>query len=236
MPALEPLPEDWTTCLAVVAHPDDIEYGAACAVARWTSQAKRVSYLIATHGEAGIDAMPPRDAAPLREAEQRAAAGLVGVDTVEFLDHPDGLVEYGIPLRRHIAHAIRRHRPEVIVSLTPRLRIGAGVNQADHRAVGLAVLDAARDAANPWLFTDDGQSEPWPGVRMVLFAASPEPTHATDVTDHLPAGVASLRAHDSYLASVGHGFDPQEYLRAQAATAGRRAGCDYAVAFEVVNI
>lgn len=148
-PILPALREDWQRALCVAAHPDDLEYGAAAAVARWTAQGKAVSYLLATRGEAGIDGMSPDRAAGLRADEERRGAREVGVDTVEFLDHRDGVVEYGLPLRRDIARAIRRDRPEVVVvgAFTERM-VGGIVNQADHRAVGLATLDAARDAGN----------------------------------------------------------------------------------------
>ena len=46
--------EDWQRAVAVVAHPDDLEYGLASAVARWTDQGKDVAYVLATSGEAGI--------------------------------------------------------------------------------------------------------------------------------------------------------------------------------------
>jgi LmbE family N-acetylglucosaminyl deacetylase len=108
---LDEMSADWQRALAVVAHPDDLEYGAAADIAGWTDAGRSVGYLLATRGEAGIDSMPPEKAALIREAEQRASAALVGVAEVEFLDHPDGLVEYGVPLRRDIALAIRRHRP-----------------------------------------------------------------------------------------------------------------------------
>src|SRR5919112_5562762 len=136
---LPALPEDWDRCLAVAAHPDDIEYGTASAVARWTAQGKQVTYLLATRGEAGIDSMHPDEAAPLREAEERAGALEVGVDVVEFLDHKDGVVEGGPALRRDIVRSIRRHKPEVIVSGAFDVRMIGGLpNQADHRVVGLA--------------------------------------------------------------------------------------------------
>ena len=69
----------------------------ASAVARWTAQGKEVAYVLATSGEAGIDGMPPEQVAPLREEEERQGASLVGVHHVEFLGHPDGAVEYGVP-------------------------------------------------------------------------------------------------------------------------------------------
>ena len=56
---LEPLREDWQRALAIVAHPDDMEFGAAAAVARWTGQGKDLVYCMVTSGEAGIDGMHP---------------------------------------------------------------------------------------------------------------------------------------------------------------------------------
>ncbi|MFY9915049.1 MAG: PIG-L family deacetylase, partial [Nocardioidaceae bacterium] len=55
----KPLREDWQRALVVVAHPDDMEFGAAAAVARWTGQGKRIVYALVTSGEAGIDGMDP---------------------------------------------------------------------------------------------------------------------------------------------------------------------------------
>src|SRR5438270_10354492 len=90
---MEPMPEDWERAVAVVAHPDDLEYGAASAIARWTSQGKTVSYLLATRGEAGIAGMAPAEVAPLRVEEEGRSAAVVGVTQVDYLDHADGLVE-----------------------------------------------------------------------------------------------------------------------------------------------
>ena len=110
---------------------------------------------------------------------------------MEFLDYPDGMVEYGLPLRRDIASAIRRHKPDVVVTMNFEMRFrGGGTNQSDHRAVGLATLDASRDAGNRWIFTElveDGL-DPWNEVRMVLVGASPNATHAVDVGDHIYRG------------------------------------------------
>ena len=117
---LEPLPEDWERGLVIVAHPDDMEYGGGAAIARWTSQGKQIAYCLVTSGEAGIDGMPPEEARPVREAEQRASAALVGVDTVEFLGLPDGILEYGVPLRRELTHVVRRHRPEIVITINFR--------------------------------------------------------------------------------------------------------------------
>jgi LmbE family N-acetylglucosaminyl deacetylase len=228
---MEPIPEDWTRAVAVVAHPDDLEYGVASAVARWTGQGKEVSYLLVTKGEAGIAGMPPAQVAPLRMEEERRSADVVGVGTVEFLDHPDGLVEYGVPLRRDLAAAFRRLQPEVVITMSFDLTWGeeGPVNHADHRAVGLAVLDACRDAANEWVFTESGP--PCRTIRDAYVAASGNPTHFADVTDTIEAGIASLREHRAYLEGLGGDFDPDEFLRNMAGYVGLGAGCEYAVGF-----
>ena len=239
LPSLTPLPEDWERLLAVVAHPDDLEYGTASAIARWTSQGKHVQYLLVTRGEAGIDAMDPAEVGPLREAEERHSAAIVGVHSVEFLGYPDGVVEYGLPLRRDIARAIRRFRPDILLTENYHLTWpGGAFNMADHRWVGLAVLDAARDAGNRWIFPElltEGFA-PWQGVRMICIGASPYATHAVDVTAFIEQGVASLAAHRIYLQNLGADFDPRTFLREQAAQVGNRYGYRYAVSFEVINI
>jgi len=233
---LLPFPDDWERALCIVAHPDDLEYGAASAVAHWTAGGKRVSYLLVTRGEAGIDGMTPDEVAPLREAEERASAVVVGVDTVEFLDgHIDGVVEYGLPLRRDLAAAIRRRQADLVVSINHTDTWGGlSFNMADHRHVGLAVLDAARDAGNRWIFTDAG--EPWAGVRRVAMGGSPHATHFVDVGDTIDVAIASLREHAAYIAGLGTGFDPDAFLRGNARAAGEQAGCEYATTFQVYEL
>jgi LmbE family N-acetylglucosaminyl deacetylase len=235
---LPALPENWDRCLAVAAHPDDIEYGAASAVARWTAAGKQVTYLLATRGEAGIDGMPPDRTAIVREAEERAGARQVGVDVVEFLDYRDGVVECGLPLRRDIARAIRRYRPEVIVAGAFSVRmVGGMTNQADHRAVGLATLDAARDAGNRWIFPEllDEDLQPWGGVRYVCLGGSDQPSHGVDITgEPLRRGIASLAEHAEYTSGLGAAaFDPAPFLTWAASMSGPALGVEAAVLFEV---
>lgn len=239
-PPLEPIDEDWTSALAVVAHPDDLEYGAAAAIARWTSQGKRIAYCLATSGEAGIDGMTPEEAAPLRRQEQIESARIVGVDEVSFLGYPDGTIEYSLPLRRDIARAIRKARPDVVITINFRDTFGPGMlNQADHIATGRAILDAVRDAGNRWVFREllDEGHEPWGGVRAVFSGGSPEATHAVDVTDSFAKGLESLKAHAAYLAGLGGGpmSEPDEFLESFARMTGSRLGTKYATSFEVIN-
>ncbi len=239
-PTLRPLTESWQRALAVVAHPDDMEFGASAAVARWTSQGKRVAYSLVTSGEAGIDSMTPQECRVVREAEQRHSCELVGVSEVEFLGFPDGILEYGIELRRAIAGAVRRFQPEIVITNNFHPSWGAAaLNQADHIATGRATLDAVRDAGNRWVFNEqlvDGL-EPWGGVTQVWAAGSPLARHAVDTTDHFEAGVESLRAHQAYIDGLGWDtFDPAEFLEASARPSGTALGSTFAASFEVYHL
>ncbi len=239
-PPLRPLPEDWTTAVAIVAHPDDMEFGAAAAIARWTGQGKHVVYVMVTSGEAGIDGLAPDECRRVREAEQVESARIVGVDTVEFLGFPDGVVEYGLPLRAAVAHVVRRHRPEIVITGNFRDTFGPGaLNQADHIAVGRAVLDGVRDAGNRWVFADqlvDGL-EPWGDTRAVWATGSPGARHGVDTTDTFDVGVESLQAHRAYIDGLGWAdFDEREMLEGFGRTTGSRMGVAFAAPFEVYSL
>jgi LmbE family N-acetylglucosaminyl deacetylase len=233
----ELLDESWERALCIVAHPDDMEFGAAAAVARWTGQGKWVGYTMVTSGEAGIDGLAPDDCRVVREAEQVDSARIVGVDTVDFLHEPDGVLEYGVPLRRLLAAEVRRHRPDIVITGNFRDTWGGrNLNQADHIAVGRAVVDAVRDAGNRWVFPEqikDGV-EPWGGVREVWAFGSPLADHAVDTTDTFDLGVQSLKAHRAYIDGLGwENWDPQEFLEGFARPVGQRLGVAFAAPFEV---
>jgi len=233
--SLEPFPEDWERGVAVVAHPDDMEYGAAAAVARWTTQGKRFAYVLVSDGEAGITSIDPAEAGPIRRREQEASCAVVGVDDVTFLGWPDGRIVEGLELRADLAAEIRRRRPEVVISINYRDSWGpSSWNHADHRAVGRSLLDAVRDAGNPWVFSDRGEA--WDGVRFVAFSGSPQPTHAVDTTATFDLGVRSLATHRVYLENLGGDMSaPDSFLRAAAEAAGAEFGVDLAATFEVVR-
>lgn len=238
--SMEHLDESWSNALAIVAHPDDLEYGTAAAIARWTAQGKRVAYCLATSGEAGIDGMAPEQAGPLREHEERASAAIVGVDVVEFLGYPDGTVEYGLPLRRDIARAVRRHEPNVVITSNYHESWGPGTrNQADHIALGRAVLDGVRDAGNRWVFREllDEGLEPWKAP-TVLVSGVPDARYGVDVTETFDQGLRSLEAHAVYLQGLGEGpmSNPAEFLESFARQTGTRLGVRFAVGFDVLDL
>lgn len=230
-------PDAFESVLCVVAHPDDVEYGTSSAVAAWTSRGLQVAYLLLTRGEAGMDASPPERTAPLRMRMQIAASAVVGVSEVEFLDHPDGVLVYSLELRRDIARAIRRLRPDAVLVGTWEVEFAAGLNQADHRVAGLAAVDAVRDAGNRWVFPellDDGLEPHSP--RWLLVAGDPAPSYGVDVTgDPLERGIASLEAHREYLAGIPGHPPPRPMITGVTALHGRRMGVAHAVLFRAFD-
>jgi LmbE family N-acetylglucosaminyl deacetylase len=201
--AIKPMPSDWQRALLIAAHPDDIEYGLAAAVASWTAAGKEVHYLLATRGEAGMAGVPPEEAGPIREEEERRSAAVVGVSEVEFLDFQDGVLVAGPELRKAIAGAIRRHRPNMVITgyhgptwSPPGLSPGF-LNSADHQALGQSVLHAVADASNEWIFRDL-TDPPWK-VQYVAVTELLDPAHEVDVAESVEKAVASLSEHRRYL-------------------------------------
>lgn len=199
-PSAEPFP-DVQRVLAVFAHPDDVDFGAGGTVARWVADGLEVEYVIITRGDAGGFDNTPREEMPaLREAEQRAAAAVLGVKQVTFLDgYHDGVLTASIELRRDITREIRRIRPDRILTSSPlrRWERMAGPSHPDHLAAGEATTCAIYpDARNPFTFTDLAAEglESWV-VREVWYNSGPQPDHHVDVTDYVEAKLAALAAH-----------------------------------------
>ncbi len=231
---LPAFPEDaFERVLCVVAHPDDIEYGTSAAVAAWTARGVEVVYLLLTKGEAGMDQSPPERTRELRQVEQVAGSKVVGVSRVDFLDYPDGVLEYSLAMRRDIARAIRTYRPDAVVVGSWEVEFIAGLNQADHRVAGLAAIDALRDAGNRWVFPElVGEGlQPW-STRWLLVSGDPRPTHGVDVTgEPLERGIASLEAHREYLAGIPGHPAPRMMLTLVTQMQGPAMGVSNAVLF-----
>jgi LmbE family N-acetylglucosaminyl deacetylase len=236
---LPPFPDGaFRRVLCVVAHPDDVEYGTSSAIAAWTACGVEVAYLLLTRGEAGIDGSPPLRTAELRTSEQIAGAHAVGVSRVDFLDYPDGVLQYSLDLRRDIARAIRSYQPDAVLVGSWEVEFVAGLNQADHRVAGLAALDAVRDAGNRWVFPEllDEGLQPW-SVRWLLVGGDARPTHGVDVTgEPLQRGIASLEAHARYLAGIPGHPPPRLMITGITAMQGRAMGVPNAVLFRAWDL
>ena len=223
--------------LCVVAHPDDMEYGGSAAVAKWTDEGKEVAYLLLTRGEAGIRDMQPDEVASLRADEQRRACNIVGVDDLEILDFPDGLVEPTHELRRAIARKIREFRPNAVVMTNFELKARWGFNHVDHRNAGIATIDAIRDADNPWIFTELKEEglDAWKADHLLINGG--EPTHAVALTAaHVDRGVRSLEAHKVYLDALSDHPAPKDMIPGITTSGGELAGVDYALPITVVDM
>jgi LmbE family N-acetylglucosaminyl deacetylase len=213
--------------LVIVAHPDDVDFGAAGTIAGWTDAGLDVSYCIVTNGDAGGSdpSVSRAEMATLRQAEQTAAAKQVGVHDLHFLGYPDGRVEATLGLRRDLTRVIRLLRPDRVVCPSPdRNYARTGASHPDHRAVGSAALDAVYpDARNQFAFPEllaDEKLEPWT-VREVWVSASPTPNHYVDITDTFDRKVAALRSHASQISNPDELADR---LRGWLSRAAEQAG------------
>jgi LmbE family N-acetylglucosaminyl deacetylase len=194
--------------LVVVAHPDDVDFGAAGSVATWTAQGIDVSYCIVTDGEAGGSDpnLSRQEMAAIRRAEQTAAAECVGVTDLRFLGHPDGTVQPTIELRRDISRVIRHVRPQRVVTQSPQRnfeRIYA--SHPDHLAAAEATLcavypDARNQFAHPELLADEGL-EPWT-VREVWMMVGADTNEYVDTTEAIDRKVKALLCHTSQIADA----------------------------------
>ena len=202
--------------LAVMAHPDDVDFGAAGTVKAWTDAGIEVSYCLVTNGDAGgFDPDVPRSEIPrIRQEEQRAAGAALGVTDIRFLGYRDGELAVSHELRRDISRVIRQVRPDRMLIQSPERNWGRiQASHPDHLAAGDAAIQAVYpDARNPFahvsLLNDEGL-EAWT-VPEVWVMAAPHPDFYVDITDNLEAKLAALRAHES---QSGHMDDLDERIR-----------------------
>jgi LmbE family N-acetylglucosaminyl deacetylase len=221
----------FSRALVIVAHPDDAEFGAGGTIARLVDQGTDVRYLVLTDGASGSadPTMTRERLVGLRETEQRAACAELGVTDVTFLRHPDGYLEPTIPIRRQVAAEIRRHRPELVISLNPDLRWSSWgyVNHPDHRACGDLVLHCINPAASTRLYDltliEEGL-EPW-DVAELWLSGFGDGDHVVEVD--LDRKLAALRRHETQLA----GWDPEPRMRELSEAIGARAGVPLGEAF-----
>ena len=228
--------------LVIMAHPDDVDFGAAGTVATWTREGVSVSYGIVTDGDAGgFDTAASRESIPgIRRAEQRAAAAEVGVQDVHFLGYRDGYVEPTHALRCDISRLIRRIRPHRMLIQSPERNYDRlPASHPDHLASGEAAIcaiypDARNPFAHPSLLLDEGL-DAWI-VPEVWLVASPTPNHFVDVTETFEAKLRAIRRHASQLANPEETAERvREWLTQAAVAAGFENG-RLAEAFQVIRV
>lgn len=225
--------------LCVNAHPDDVDFGTAGTVARWTAQGIQVSYCMVTDGDAGgFDPAVPRDTiAGIRQAEQRAAAAEIGVTDLRFLGYPDGRLEVSLKLRADIARVIREVRPQRVICQSP-VRNSKRVygSHPDHIAAGEATMCAVYpDARNEFTFVEEiGDLEPWT-VSEVWISEGNEVNHYSDITATFDRKIAALLHHESQITDPAGIRERLQWWNAGNATAGGLAEGSYAEAFYVMD-
>lgn len=228
--------------LCFAAHPDDIDFGAAGTIAAWTAAGIQVSYCIMTDGDAGgFDPAHRQDIIALRDAEQRRAAGLVGVSEIHYLHQRDGYLEPTHEVIKEVVRLIRQVRPDVVLAMHPernwqRLQ----KSHPDHLAVGEAVTRAVYPAVeNPFAYPELEAAGlaafklPW----LWLYAGPTErENHFVDVSDHVDAKLAAIHVHVSqHPDAAAMDATVRNNLHDNATRAGLAAGRS-AEAFHVVMV
>lgn len=228
--------EQLHTTLVVAAHPDDIDFGLAGAVARWTDAGHTVVYCIVTDGAAGSNE-PDADLAALvetRRVEQREAAALVGVHDVRFLGYPDGALQPTPELRRDITRLIRELRPYRVVCQDPTTVFFGStyINHPDHRAAGEAAVYAVFPSAETRPIFPEllGEGLEPHKVTELYLDLSLQPDTFVDISATIDRKIAAVLCHRSQV-----GADAERWIREWAAEAGVKAGCAYAEAFRVMR-
>jgi LmbE family N-acetylglucosaminyl deacetylase len=202
-------PDGWETSqkiLVVLAHPDDPEFFCGATTARWVKAGHQVTYCVITCGDKGTKdlSLGSTELCSIRQAEQEAAARVLGVEEVVFLYYPDGYLVADINLRRDITRVIRKIKPDVMVTCDPQTLFTqfGGLNHPDHRAAGQAALDAvfpsARDHLTfPELWKDE-HLEPHI-VREVWVCGTLNPDVSLDVTEIWETKIKALYEHKSQI-------------------------------------
>ncbi len=224
--------------MAVVAHPDDVEFSCSGTLALWARGGARVSLVLVTSGDVGIarSDITRQQAAAIREEEATAAAKIIGAQEIRFLREPDGSVEATLELRKKLVREIRRFRPEVIITGDPTV-VWAGetyINHPDHRAVALATVDAIFPAAGqPHVFeelaTEGLEAHK---VRKVYVNNWRDGNVWIAIDDTIDVKVAALKAHASQMG----GWDVEKNIKEWAADRAKDHGMNYAEIFRVVTL
>ena len=226
--------------LAVYAHPDDPEISAGGTLASWADAGCHVGLLITTRGEKGTNnAGADLDAlVALRREETAAAAAVLGVGEVHYLEYPDGDLVDDAELRGEIVRYVREVRPEVVLCPDPTAVFfgGSYYNHRDHRVTGWATLDAVAPAAgNPHYFPEHlRHGLAVHQVRAVYLSGTQAPDTWVDIGATLERKLDALFCHASQLVETGDWF--REFLRTSAEEAGRAAGVRYAESFRRLEL
>jgi LmbE family N-acetylglucosaminyl deacetylase len=222
------LPEDWKNprkILVILAHPDDPEFFCGGTLTRWIDAGHEVNYLLLTKGDKGSEdpSIPPEELMKTRVNEQRAAANVLGVKDITFLNYPDGFVIPSIEMRKEIVRHIRMLKPQIVVTSDPtNLFIrGIHINHPDHRNAGMVTLEAIFPAAgNHFYFPellDEGLQPHTP--EEVWVSLTHEPGVTIDITPFWHIKLDALLQHKSQIGDPGQFVIKMQERRVESSSA-----------------
>lgn len=233
--------------MAIMAHPDDIEFICGATIAKWASEGQEITFVLGTSGDKGSDD-PDYSSEKLmetREAEQRAAADVLGVREVVFLRMRDAELVADLETRKKITRVIRQHKPDAVVCQDPTARFqGSYIQHPDHLAMGEAVLAAIYPSARDRLtFPDllDEGLEPHKVTEVYIAAGDEQVDYFVDTTAFMDKKFEALQAHASQMGD----WDPRDMIarwsRDAAAIARARNypgahDMEYAEGFKYIDI
>ena len=225
--------------LVISAHPDDPEFGAAGTVARWTRAGTKVVFVLVTDGSKGTEhpELTGQELIEMRHEEASQAARILGVAEVVFLDYEDGRIENNVELRRDITRQIRLHRPEIVITHDPTVRIydNAGFNHPDHRAVGDTVLDCIYPLARDRLNFPEHEAEGLDPHKVldIFLTSTTEHNYLVDITDTIDLKLQALLAHESQMPPAE---ELEEFLRERHHQYAQGTSFEYGERFRRVQL
>jgi two-component system, NtrC family, response regulator HydG len=199
--------EDGERVLAVGAHPDDVEIGAAGTLMAHGTAGCRVSVLTMSRGARG-------GAEHARAAESRAAARVLGA-TLYLEDMTDTRISESDPTIGAIGEVIEQVRPTIVYTHSLH-----DVHQ-DHRNTHRAVMVAARGVESVYCFQSPSATVDF------------RPNRFVDIDAHMTGKLAAIDAFASQTAVRGY-LEP-DVIEATARYWSRFGESRYAEAFEVVR-
>jgi LmbE family N-acetylglucosaminyl deacetylase len=236
------IPDAWEKpqkILVILAHPDDPEFFCGATLARWARAGHEIHYFLLTCGDKGFNDIHATadQICGTRHAEQNAAAAIIGVKSVRFLDLEDGYLVPSIELRRQVVRVIRQVKPDILVTCDPT-HLFAGdyyINHPDHRYTGQVVLDAVfPGASNPFFFPelilDEGLQPHKP--REVWVSLTGNPTVVLDVSDTWEIKIRALKEHKS---QIGDPKEFEERMRARKSDRSTEENEYYEEKFRVIK-
>ena len=176
--------------LAFGPHPDDAEIGAGGLLRKMKKRGHTTGIVDMTSGDMGWGTPE------IRAGESAEAARILQLDVRENLDLGDGRVEDTFENRCRVAAAIRRHRPQVVLSTYYNLPIGRGLGHNDHYKTGQIVANAFNLAH---LRKAPVEGEPFQAKAIYYYYLPPGmlPTFVVDITEEFDDWMAALDCHRS---------------------------------------